>query len=341
MPDRDLCFHHPSRSGWEAQHPAAARQRQGAAQHRVPRWRRSRFEGPQPGWRHRPRQRITSHPSDPGRPDFDRHRMGGGPSRPAPARAVKDYWIPMGRAGTRVLFFFRDPIGQSCHGHHPHRRHQRGSAGQPGAQDPPGPGSGPDPGQLAAGPDPAFALAVYLFAPVVVVPLTISTAVGAATLVGERAGTGSGSGPLPASVPEIYLGKLFAGFVPGYADHAGRLACTRWWSTWWWVPTSAAGSSRHLGGGSDAVDHPPFLLLRCRWCLPVGPGAIDRWPSRRRGLITLPMIGIAYSQSTGTLLGGSPNTGWILSDRLGDARRSALHTGVRSVTRARLLGVAR
>ena len=30
------------------------------------------------------------------------------------------------------------------------------------------------------------------------------------------------------------------------------------------------------------------------------------------GLITLPMIGIAYSQSTGTLLGGSSATGWIL-----------------------------
>jgi hypothetical protein len=64
----------------------------------------------------------------------------------------------------------------------------------------------------------AFALAVYLFAPVaVVVPLTISTAVGAATLVGERErGTGEFLAHSPASVREIYLGKLFASFVPGY-----------------------------------------------------------------------------------------------------------------------------
>ncbi|HTN99786.1 MAG TPA: ABC transporter permease subunit, partial [Microthrixaceae bacterium] len=64
----------------------------------------------------------------------------------------------------------------------------------------------------------AYALAVYLFAPVaVVVPLTISTAVGAASLVGERErGTGEFLAHSPASVREIYLGKLFASFVPGY-----------------------------------------------------------------------------------------------------------------------------
>ena len=58
------------------------------------------------------------------------------------------------------------------------------------------------------------------------------------------------------------------------------------------------------------------------------------------GLITLPMIGIAYSQSTGTLLGGSPTTGWILGAIAWVVAAISLHTGVRSVTRARLLGVA-
>ena len=64
----------------------------------------------------------------------------------------------------------------------------------------------------------AFALAVFLFAPVaVVVPLTISTAVGAATLVGERErGTGEFLAHSPATVREIYLGKLIASLVPGY-----------------------------------------------------------------------------------------------------------------------------
>ena len=64
----------------------------------------------------------------------------------------------------------------------------------------------------------AFAMAVYLFAPVaVVVPLTISTAVGAATIVGEREkGTGEFLAHSPAAVREIYLGKLIASLVPGY-----------------------------------------------------------------------------------------------------------------------------
>src|SRR6266853_3644154 len=63
-----------------------------------------------------------------------------------------------------------------------------------------------------------LALAVYLFAPMaVVVPLTISTAVGAATIVGERErGTGEFLAHSPAGVREIYLGKLIASLVPGY-----------------------------------------------------------------------------------------------------------------------------
>ncbi len=55
----------------------------------------------------------------------------------------------------------------------------------------------------------AYALAVYLFAPIaVVVPLTISTAVGAATIVGERErGTGEFLAHSPASTREIYVGQ--------------------------------------------------------------------------------------------------------------------------------------
>ena len=63
-----------------------------------------------------------------------------------------------------------------------------------------------------------FALAVFLVAPVaVVVPLTISTAVGAATIVGEREkGTGEFLANSPAGVREIYMGKLIASLAPGY-----------------------------------------------------------------------------------------------------------------------------
>ena len=53
----------------------------------------------------------------------------------------------------------------------------------------------------------SYALAVYLFAPVaVVVPLTIATAVGATTIVGERErGTGEFLAHSPASLEDIYL----------------------------------------------------------------------------------------------------------------------------------------
>ena len=64
----------------------------------------------------------------------------------------------------------------------------------------------------------SYVLAVYLFAPIaVVVPLTISTAVGASSIVGERErGTGEFLAHSPADVREIYMGKLIASLVPGY-----------------------------------------------------------------------------------------------------------------------------
>jgi ABC-2 type transport system permease protein len=70
---------------------------------------------------------------------------------------------------------------------------------------------------------------VYLFAPVaVVVPLTISTAVGAATIVGERErGTGEFLAHSPADVREIYLGKLIASLIPGYVTTSSASASTR------------------------------------------------------------------------------------------------------------------
>lgn len=189
----------------------------------------------------------------------------------------------------------------------------------------------------------AFALAVYLFAPVaVVVPLTISTAVGAATLVGERErGTGEFLAHSPASVREIYLGKLLASFVPGYLttvvgfglysvvvnvvvgpDVGGWFFPTGpWWVMMLWII-------------------PPFLLLTLSLVLRLSARVRSTAAAQQAsGLITLPLIGIAYSQSTGSLLGGSTATGWILGAAAWILALLSLHRGVRSVTRARLLGV--
>lgn len=190
----------------------------------------------------------------------------------------------------------------------------------------------------------AYALAVYLFAPVaVVVPLTISTAVGAATLVGERErGTGEFLAHSPASVREIYLGKLLASFVPGYLttlvgfgsyslvvnlvvgpDVGGWFFPTEeWWVMMLWII-------------------PPFLLLTLSLVLRLSARVKSTAAAQQAsGLITLPLIGIAYSQSTGTLMGNGASAGWILGGVAWLVAAFSLHRGVRSVTRARLLGVA-
>ncbi|MGD2061881.1 MAG: ABC transporter permease subunit [Acidimicrobiia bacterium] len=64
----------------------------------------------------------------------------------------------------------------------------------------------------------SYAVAVYLLAPIaIVVPLTISTAVGATAVVGEREkGTGEFLAHTPASERDIYVGKLIASLIPGY-----------------------------------------------------------------------------------------------------------------------------
>ena len=64
----------------------------------------------------------------------------------------------------------------------------------------------------------AYAFAVYLLAPIaIIVPLTISSAVGAHTIVGEREkGTGEFLAHSPLSESEIYIGKIVASLIPGF-----------------------------------------------------------------------------------------------------------------------------
>lgn len=187
-----------------------------------------------------------------------------------------------------------------------------------------------------------FALAVFLFAPVaVVVPLTISTAVGAATIVGERErGTGEFLANSPAGVKEIYIGKLIASLVPGYlttlvgftlyslvvnltvgAENGGWFFPTpQWWVMILWVL-------------------PPFLAICLSLVLRLSARVRSTAAAQQAsGLISLPLIMIAYGQATGSLLGGAwvpiaiGAVAWVIA-------LFSLSRGVRSVTRARLLGV--
>ncbi|WP_208027789.1 MULTISPECIES: ABC transporter permease subunit [Rhabdothermincola] len=191
----------------------------------------------------------------------------------------------------------------------------------------------------------SYVLAVYLFAPIaVVVPLTISTAVGASTIVGERErGTGEFLAHSPADVREIYLGKLLASLIPGYVttvvgfgvysllvntivgpDVGGWFFPTpSWWLLIIWVL-------------------PPFLALALSLVLRLSARVKSTAAAQQAsGLVTLPLILIAYGQSTGALLGsGTPVLSLTIGVIAWAIALTSLATGFRSLTRARLLGVA-
>lgn len=189
----------------------------------------------------------------------------------------------------------------------------------------------------------SYALAVYLFAPVaIVVPLTISTAVGAATLVGERErGTGEFLAHSPASVAEIYLGKLIASLLPGY------LTTVVGFGAYSLLVNLVVGP--RVGGWFFPT---PQWWLLMGWVLPgfllIGLSLVLRLSGRVRstaaaqqasGLVTLPLIAVAYGQASGALYGSATTTvvigalAWLVG--LVSVRR-----GMGAVRRQRLLGVA-
>ena len=188
----------------------------------------------------------------------------------------------------------------------------------------------------------AYALAVFLFAPVaIVVPLTIATAVGASTIVGERErGTGEFLAHSPASVSEIYLGKLIASLIPGYVTTivgfgiysiivnvtvgpkvGGWFFPTReWWVLIAWVV-------------------PPFLALTLSLVLRLSARVKSTAAAQQAaGLVSLPLILIAYTQSTGALFGAA-NSGWYIGAIVWVVALFGLRRGMKSMSRNRLLGV--
>jgi ABC-2 type transport system permease protein len=187
----------------------------------------------------------------------------------------------------------------------------------------------------------SYAVAVYLFAPLaVIVPMMISTAVGANCLVGERErGTGEFLAHSPATEREIYLGKLIASLVPGYlttlvgfaaysvvvntivGPHVGGwfFPTPQWWILMIWVV-------------------PPFLAITLSVVLRLSARVKSAAAAQQAsGLVTLPLIMVAYAQTSGGLFGSGREilTGalaWVIAG-------AGLWSGARAVSRGRLLGV--
>ncbi len=188
----------------------------------------------------------------------------------------------------------------------------------------------------------SYALAVYLFAPMaVIVPMTISTAVGANALVGEKEkGTGEFLAHSPASEREIYLGKLIASLVPGYLTTLFGFGCyslavnlivgphvggwffptAAWWVLMLWVV-------------------PPFLAITLSVVLRLSARVKSAAAAQQAsGLVTLPLIMLSYALSTGGLLGAGSAGLWVGAFAWTVAV-FGLMRGAHAVTRPRLLGV--
>ena len=193
-----------------------------------------------------------------------------------------------------------------------------------------------------AGARAAYAIAVYLLAPIaIVVPLTIAAAVGSNTIVGEREkGTGEFLAHSPITERELYTGKLLAALIPGYAATLTGFAIysllvnlivgptvggwffptSGWWVLILWVVPPAIAIA---------------LSLIVRISARVQSAAAAQ---QAASLVSLPVIVIAYTVASGLvydpartgLLAGL--TGWVIA-------YVGLATGARSLRREILLGI--
>jgi ABC-2 type transport system permease protein len=188
----------------------------------------------------------------------------------------------------------------------------------------------------------SYALAVYLFAPLaIIVPLTVSSAVGAHTIIGERErGSGEFLAHSPATERQIYFGKLIASLIPGYVTAAVGFAAYslvvnlivgpqlggwffptgNWWILMLWVL-------------------PPFIAIALAVILAISARVSSAAAAQQSSaLATLPLIVIAYGVSSDTIFKGHllaiiiGGIAWIVAFL-------ALRRASRAVSRERLLGM--
>ena len=188
----------------------------------------------------------------------------------------------------------------------------------------------------------AYAFAVYLLAPIaIIVPLTISSAVGASTIVGERErGTGEFLAHSPLTEREIYVGKLMASLIPGYiatiagftiyslivnirvgAEVGGWFFPTvGWWILILWVV-------------------PPFIAIGLSVILWVSARVKSTAAAQQAAtLVSLPIIVTAYAISSGLIF--DPTRSALLVGLVAWALAAVgLASGSKAVNRERLLGI--
>jgi ABC-type Na+ efflux pump permease subunit len=188
----------------------------------------------------------------------------------------------------------------------------------------------------------AYAMAVYLFAPLaIIVPLTVCSAIGSHTIIGERErGSGEFLAHSPASEQEIFIGKMIAALLPGYAVEIVGFGLyslvvnlivgpkvggwffptANWWLLVLWVV-------------------PPFLALVVALILRISARVTSAAAAQQSSaLITLPLVIGAYGMASASLARAG---GFILLVGLGAwaAAALALWRGITSVRRERLLGL--
>lgn len=184
----------------------------------------------------------------------------------------------------------------------------------------------------------AYGLAVYLLAPLaVVVPMTISSAIGANTIVGEREnGTGEFLAHSPATEREIYAGKLIGSLLPGY------VVALAGFGIYSLIVNVIVGPS--LGGWFFPTPNwyvmilwvvPPFLAIALSLVLALSARVKSATAAQQAtGLVTLPLILLAYAQS-GV---GSARQLLVVGAIAWGVAIIGLRRGAAAVSRARLLG---
>jgi ABC-type Na+ efflux pump permease subunit len=188
----------------------------------------------------------------------------------------------------------------------------------------------------------SYALAVYLFAPLaIIVPLTVSSAVGAHTIIGERErGSGEFLAHSPATERQIYLGKLLASLIPGYFTAAVGFAAYslvvnlivgpkvggwffptgNWWILVLWVL-------------------PPFIAIALAVILAISARVSSAAAAQQSSaLATLPLIVIAYGVSSNTIFKGQ-TIAFVIGGLAWMVAALALWRASRAVSRERLLGM--